>query len=165
MNTGKYNAIDLWKFIMALFVVALHVKPLEGCTITVVNKLYDCFAAMAVPFFFLAAGFLLAKKLQYPFRFEDSNRTIKRYIKSILTLYLIWSVVYLPLAVFHYVDEKRGPLKSALAYIRGLVLVGEHYNSWQLWYLLSTVYALLFVMLLLKNKQLKEQFCFCNGRL
>ena len=162
MDTRKYNAIDLWKFIMAFFVVALHVNPLEGCTITVVNRMYDCFAAMAVPFFFLAAGFLLAKKLQYPIQYEESDQIIKGYIKRMLKLYLMWSVVYFPLAVFHYMVEKRRPLTAVLAYIRGLVFVGEHYNSWQLWYLLSTIYALLFVLLLLKNKQSIERIA-CIG--
>ncbi len=157
MKSRRYNAIDFWKLIMAFFVVSLHIRPLENCGVYVVNKFYDVFAAMAVPFFFLAAGFLLAQKMGYPMNGEDNRGVILDYLKKILKLYIIWSVVYLPLAVIHYIAENRSPITSAVAYVRGLLFVGEHYNSWHLWYLLSTVYALVFVLLLLKKNQSIER--------
>ena len=45
------------------------------------------------------------------------------------------------------------PLRnSVLMYIRGFFFWGEQYNSWPLWYLLSTVYALMLILLLLRRK-------------
>lgn len=43
-------------------------------------------------------------------------------------------------------------LGAILKYIRGLLFIGEHYNSWILWFLLSSIYTLIFVYILYKNK-------------
>lgn len=41
-------------------------------------------------------------------------------------------------------------LKATLIYIKDFVFVGQHYNSWMLWYLLSTVYSVISIFLLRK---------------
>lgn len=64
----KYNAIDLTKFIMAIFVVALHVEPLKGMQGTFFYQIYNTIARMAVPFFFITSGYLLFYKMT-----EDYN--------------------------------------------------------------------------------------------
>lgn len=72
--------------------------------------------------------------------------------KKILKLYLIWTLIYLPLSiygsiyVYHY-----SIVKGLLKYLLNILLVGENYNSWILWYLLSALYALLLFGFLLKN--------------
>ena len=73
-------------------------------------------------------------------------------------MYIKWSVIYLPLAIYDYWSQNVTPLKATVLYFRNLFLGGMHYNSWQLWYLLSTVYGLIFLLLLLnviKSIQLK----------
>ena len=76
---------------------------------------------------------------------------LKEYLLKTLKLYLIWTVVYFPLAIYHFVSESIQPIQAVLLYLRGFFLVGEQYNSWPLWYLLSTIYALLWIILLLKH--------------
>lgn len=85
---------------------------------------------MAVPFFFLATGYLLAKK---------------------------WMIIYMPMALYHD-SVSHTPYKEALiSYIRGFLFMGEQYNAWQLWYLLSSIYALILIIILLKcNFSLKR---------
>ena len=46
ISKQSYNSIDLWKFIMAFAVVALHIRPLENYNIDIVNKLYNIFTLM-----------------------------------------------------------------------------------------------------------------------
>ena len=150
MNQGvkKFNSIDLIKFIMSFLVVAIHTNPLKMCNIPAVTVLYDCITACAVPFFFLASGFLLAQKSTA----ENFPQIIKKHLFKIIKMYLIWSVLYLPLAVIHFWSEGESFLRSVLLYLRGFFIVGENYNSWMLWYLLSTIYALLFILFLVQRK-------------
>lgn len=153
MDTKKYNSIDLCKFIMAFGVIAIHTHPLENCTSDVANNLLDSVVAMAVPFFFLSTGFLLAQKLQYPFYNDGNAKIIIKYIRRMLKLYLIWEIVYFPWAAIHFHSLNMTLTESVLDYLQGIIFVGELYNSWHLWYLLSTIYALLFFLFEIKRKR------------
>ena len=148
----KYNAIDLTKFIMAIFVVALHVEPLKGMQGTFFYQIYNTIARMAVPFFFITSGYLLFYKMTEDYNTKDNMEIIKRYIFKMIKLYIIWSIIYLPLAVYKYIQNGNGAVKSSISYIRNFFFVGEHYFSWQLWYLLSTVYGAVFISFLLKRR-------------
>ena len=69
-----------------------------------------------------------------------------------MKLYLIWTLIYTPLELYYAYTSGIPLIKELLLYIRGLVLVGQHYNSWPLWYLLSTIYALMFARYLKKKR-------------
>lgn len=156
-NNPKFNSIDLFKLIMAICVVAIHTEPLAKCTNETVYVMYESFVDMAVPFFFLAAGFLLQNKIELAGCNSniDQISIIKAYLIKIIKFYLIWSLVYLLLDVYHYVIVGQTNIITwALLYIRGFFFIGQHYNSWQLWYLLSTIYALLLLIMLLKVAKL-----------
>ena len=43
-------------------------------------------------------------------------------------------------------------VKDFIFYLHGLVIMGEHYNSWILWYLLSAVYGLAYLYVCVKYK-------------
>lgn len=148
----KYNAIDLAKFIMAIVVVAIHTHPLEYCSNGHILALYNNITPLAVPFFFLTSGFLLGNKMQNePFSLANSG-LIMGYAKKTVRLYLKWIILYLPLTVVDYWLTGYS-LKNGIAlYIYHLVTKGGHHWSGQLWYLLSMIYALLFVWLLIRWK-------------
>ncbi len=146
----KFNSIDLFKFVMALCVVAIHTHPLETCTNQTIVFLYSVFVDMAVPFFFLSSGLLLVYKLRYPYSDPESMTRIRWYLSKTVRLYLIWSVVYLPITIIYYVSKQMSIKESLLQYLQGLVFVGEHFNSWMLWYLLSMTYAIILILILLK---------------
>lgn len=57
----KYNSLDAGKLFMAVVVAAIHTEPLINCEINYINKIYDALKLVAVPFFFVTAGFLLKK--------------------------------------------------------------------------------------------------------
>lgn len=146
----KYNSIDLGKFVMALCVIAIHTFPLQNCTNPVILTIYDSCMEAAVPFFCLATGYLLAVRMQWPYNSQESIDIVRKYLLKIIKLYLIWSAIYFPLAVHNYIVTGRPFMLSVLNYVQGLVFVGEHYNSWMLWYLLSVIYALIFILICLK---------------
>ena len=146
---------------MAITVVAIHTQPLIHCSNVIIMDLYAGFIKLAVPFFFISSGFLIGKA-----GIEEKADVIKKRLDKTVRLYLIWSLVYLPLAVLEYVNDGHGFLYDVCLYFRGLILIGEHYNSWILWYLLSTIYALLSLYLLEKfkcNRKWILLICICIG--
>lgn len=146
----KYPGIDLLKIVMAVSVVAIHVIPHASIENKYIYQIVEGLISPAVGFFFLAAGFLLGKKLANVNSYEEKRNVVIRYLKRIFKLYVIWNIVYLPLAIYEYIFYGYSFGKSLWLYIRGFVFIGEHYNSWILWYLLSSIFACLVVLLLLK---------------
>jgi surface polysaccharide O-acyltransferase-like enzyme len=148
MERRKYNSLDICKLLMAICVVAIHTHPLENCTTIMVNNLYDSFVRMAVPFFFLSSGFLMAQKFEISYASQKNIATVRKYLLKITKMYVVWTVVYLPMAIYHFASSGTSVLRAVLVYIKGFVFIGEQYNSWHLWYLLSTIYALIFILVL-----------------
>ena len=62
----NYNGIDLVKFICSYLVVIIHTAPLSSYFMTYGDLLHiyiiQYFCRLAVPFFFVASGFLLFRK-------------------------------------------------------------------------------------------------------
>lgn len=147
----NYNSIDLFKFIMAAFVIAIHTKPEYYINSSAVKNVFDAFFTCAVPFFFMASGYLLAVKFTQESTAEQKNAVLVRYLKKTVKLYLFWTVIYIPPAVQHYVSDNYSPVKAVVSFFRSLIFIGQHHNSWMLWYLLSTIYAVIFIIILTKK--------------
>lgn len=147
---AKYNGIDLFKIFMAVCVIAIHVVPYMYIENPFGVQVWESIIFCSVPFFFLVSGFFLGRKLWAENDAGKRTAIVKAYLWRILKLYLIWTAVYFPLAVSEYVRCHYSVGTSIFYYIRGLLFVGEHYNSWILWYLLSTIYMLLLLLLLIK---------------
>ncbi len=71
----------------------------------------------------------------------------------------------MPLAVYDYIRSGDSAIKCIFLYLRGLLLQGQHYNSWLLWYLLSTIYALLLIYFLLRKKVLLKNIVLLSAGL
>ncbi|MCR5666019.1 MAG: acyltransferase [Eubacterium sp.] len=150
-KSQSFNAIDLTKFICAFWVIVIHVEPF-GPDPSGVSSFFSLLtehylARLAVPFFFITSGFLLFYKMS-PDSFS-MERPI-RYAKRIFRIYLIWSVIYIPLAVRKLLREEDGsPLKLLVIYLRNFIFKGSHT---QLWYLPALIFAVLLVSVLLMLK-------------
>ena len=119
----RKNSIDLMKFIMAMVVIAIHTQPLVNCTDFRINSIYNTVTAMAVPFFFIVSGYLLAKKCAFPYSSQDISKMMT-YLNRIVKMYLIWTVIYTPIAIWHYISNQNTISYAILAYIRGLDFLG-----------------------------------------
>ena len=151
MSRAEHCSIDLAKFIFAFCVVAIHTEPLIHMNTSIMTSLYDIFVGLAVPFFFIASGYLVTQNLN-SLNQDVLVRRVKKHLTKLVQFYLIWSIIYVPLAVYGYYLEGDGILKAAVLYIRNLIFQGEHYYSWPLWYLLSSIYAFVVLYTLLKKK-------------
>ena len=57
----QFNAIDLLKFVMAIFVVMIHVKPNTHSEL--LTMMFSPFMSIAVPVFFVVSSMLIFSKL------------------------------------------------------------------------------------------------------
>ena len=153
----QYNSIDLFKFLFAFAVIDIHTKPLVNCSIKWLISLNEVIICMAVPFFFISTGFLFGNRLLFSDDFNqlESSRNLsqnsellKDYLIRIIKMYLLWMLIYSPLAVAYYINSGYSLFKSAASFLIGLIFVGEQYNSYVLWYLLSTIYAISLILFL-----------------
>lgn len=152
----KKPSLDIARFIMAIVVVSIHTHPLKNCHSFWVVQIYDNITLYAVPFFFLCSGYFLFHKIRWEADTEHNIVVVNMYIKTTFKLYSIWSLIYLPFAIFDYVTRELTPVRAIVSYFRNFIFVGEHYFSWPLWYLLSYLWALLLLDICIKygNKKL-----------
>lgn len=145
---AQYNAIDLFKFLCSIMMVTIHVTPFgANSEYAFLNYwIQKCAARIAVPFFFITSGFLLYKKSTYD---NFDIKPSKDYVYKILRLYIIWSVIYLPLSLIDVYGDEKGIFHGILCYIRNFLLVGSYYH---LWYLNATIVGVVIISFLLYKK-------------
>ena len=160
----QYPGVDLVKFLMAIVVISIHTLPSDYFSASAGEYLYDFLCASAVPFFFVASGFLLAQKaaLRAASGKDGMTEEIVRALKKFVKLYVLWMLIYAPMAVWDMYRSGRGIVWCVCYYLRGFFLLGEHYNSWPLWYLLSTIYGLCFLWLLSRKKVTLNRIVLCS---
>lgn len=146
----NYPNLDLMKFFLALLVVEIHTRPLKCFYFA--ETLIEGIDVLAVPLFFLASGFLCFRDLNYAsfgVVISAGTERVRNTIIKLLRLYLIWTLLYLPLTIFGNVLLGKNLLHGSLSFIRGTLFVGENYYSWPLWYLLASIvgFTLVFICL------------------
>ena len=137
---ANYNSIDVIKVCMSVLVVATHTglfsliydKELAD---TLINSL-----AIKVPFFFVASGFLVWYKIGNS-SIDVKKAKLRRWINKTFRLYIVWTMVYLPFTIYGFWHDGIPVLKSLVVFIRNVLLVGQNYLSWPLWYLLGMLVA------------------------
>lgn len=146
--------VDFWSFdvlkvFLAVIVVIRHCAqsfwPTDSIFyIAVVNML----SPVAVPTFFALSGFLLFRK----------SVTIQRLvlqIKRILKLYLVWTIVYLPLTAYSaWKTPEISIEKHLFTYFQNFLFSGSHYH---LWFLPALASSLLLVWFLDKHVSQRTQ--------
>lgn len=100
---------------------------------------------IAVPLFFLCTGYLLQEKILLC-KPGEVNEVLKASLIKSMKAYLLWSVIYVPLAIIGYIIAGDSFKHSLFDYVRNFLFRGEHYNSWPLWYLLAVIYAFLYLI-------------------
>lgn len=156
----RINQLDVVKFILSFFVIALHTLypfqsslPNNGIIYTILH--------VAVPFFFITSGYLLFRKIEIPIN-KDGINTIMKYLKRIFSLYCIWTIIYFPITLYGAHANHIKFSSFILSFIRKFLFVGEFYYSWNLWYLNGLIVAVLIILLLLILK-FKPKFILIFG--
>ncbi|WP_152395338.1 acyltransferase family protein [Paenibacillus guangzhouensis] len=145
MTKERDHALDVTKLIMAILVICIHTDPLESYSDTGNFILIRVIARIAVPFFFITAGY-------YFFVKSRSKVQFMHYMKKLGTTYLLWSVIYLPVNIYVWMNE--GFTKEWLQqYIQQVFFVGTYYH---LWFLPALMFAIAIVYYAQKRMSLRQ---------
>lgn len=156
---SKLHGVDILKYIMALGVVAIHVAS-GSCTGISFTPVFTWFIRLAVPFFFVTSGFLLARQLH---KKSDSNinNILRVRCKKILKLFSLWLLIYLPITLICFPYSEKPIYRLFLIIIENILLRGEILYAWPLWFLYSLLLITLGLWLTIKSKKLRILFiCF-----
>jgi len=123
------GTIDIFKVIMALLVVGIHTEPF-GFNIWL-DRGFGIVTRLCVPFFFITSAYFYWLK----------DKGAIRYLKRILLLYFVWSVIYLPFDI-----KSLSNMSIGKVLYRYLWTGNEH----ALWYLCGSAIGFSITYLLLK---------------
>ncbi len=132
---GKYDAVDLVKFISCILVIAIHVKPF-GNEESILNFFFKNYVSrVAVPLFFVFTGYFLFKDNIAQFK-------IKHQLSKLIKIYLIWSLIYAPMQIKGLAQYTDNGFKLFAFYIRDFFLTGSYYH---LWYFPAIIFGIFFL--------------------
>ncbi len=130
------------KFVFSIIVIGIHTQPFSYNFI--LDNAYGLVSRVAVPFFFLSSSYFLF--LKYDFESIDS-RVINDFIKRIFLLYLVWTVIYFPIAFNNYLRSELNFVDWIRVYVFNFFVNGSFTH---LWFLPNMIVGLILTVLLLK---------------
>lgn len=137
-ETKSYHAVDIVKYICAIFVIIVHTAPLLPYSVDGNWMLMTLLGRFVVPFFFISTGYFICLNTK-----KYGDFYFKSYIRSLIKIYLIWSIIYLPLGLDYIAKEFQIPLfLYPLAFIVALIYIGTYFH---LWYIPALILALCIV--------------------
>lgn len=131
----EYGAIDFFRLICAILVIAIHIPPFLSFNIKFSFGFSQVICRVAVPFFFLTSGYFVQKKI------GDSEQILK-YMERLLKMYIIYTVLYLPQIVYRYIESETSFSHAVLSFIRNFLLIGSYTHLWYFVGLLIAVFLL-----------------------
>jgi surface polysaccharide O-acyltransferase-like enzyme len=153
---GRIRSIDTVRVPAILFVVIIHTNPFNGLGTlgNGVDFALDSLARFAVPFFFMTAGYLYARKRGHTTASLTADSYTSGYIRRLLSLYLFGVALLLPLKLLFTVGQAKlhdTGLQSAL--LAELALIFDpvyflYYGSSlmaPLWFLPALAYSILII--------------------
>lgn len=155
-TSRQYSAVDAAKFLCAILIVTIHFPPLGSAATSpaaqAVNSLFRSYLGrIAVPFFFLTAGFFLFRKAAVQ---PSPAALCKAYVLRILRLYVLWTILYLPWILREARESGRTLLTGSIRFLLDFLFVGSYSH---LWYLPALAIAAALVGWLLHNRMRPEQ--------
>lgn len=141
-----YDAIDNFRLIAAVLIVAIHTAPLASFSDTADFLVTYCLGRIGVPFFLMVSGFFVLAPYQRN-RLSANGRALQgiwKFLKKTTILYVVSTLLYLPLKI--YSDNVKGDVGG---WLKEIFFDGTFYH---LWYLPAVILGCLLLVGLL-------QFC------
>lgn len=125
-NVANYDNLDVMRFVFAIIVVLVHLRPFLGYSDNLDLVFNYIIGRVCVPLFFLTTGYFCAKKE------KDHPDYIKTYIKKMIPVYLLWSILYLPLGIqaLEGLNITLTKYTFPFAILIGLCYTGTFYHLW-----------------------------------
>lgn len=86
-----YQNLNILKYILSILVIILHLRPFIHYSNELDLAFNNIVSRISVPLFFIITGYFVAKKE------KEKNNYIDTYIKRTIPLYLMWSLIYIPI--------------------------------------------------------------------
>lgn len=150
LKDQEYGMVDIGMVVMAVMVIVIHTMP-YSISSEWYGKLFYIFMWQCNAFFMVSSGYFLSRRLSWNNPSHDKE-VIHAQIRHMLRLYLVWNIIYLPLELNWYRMNGGTFTASLQDYLVRLIFVGNHNCSWQLWYLLSVIYAYAVLALIFRRK-------------
>lgn len=116
--------IGILKFIMSLFVVAIHVQPFSGNMAFYYN---NCIARIADPMFFTLSSYFLFDKLIS----NNWNKTVFfKQIKHLIRYYLVWLLVFSPIIISRTWQRTNNIFDCVCDILKQIFLSGTYGALW-----------------------------------
>ncbi len=93
INQLNYQNLNILKYISSILIIILHLRPFLNSSNELDLAFNNIITRICVPIFFIITGYFVAKK-------EKVNKNyIKEYIRKTISLYLVWSLLYIPVII------------------------------------------------------------------
>ena len=136
MNKLHYPWIDRVKYIVSFLVLIIHFRPLSDYNSVIDFSSAHILARIAVPFFFISSGYFIGVN-------GLSKENVIKSVKKNFKLYLVWTVLYLPISFIFYM-----PIYPNL--LINLTVIGVYYHLWFIPALIISVLLLYYLSKKLK---------------
>lgn len=122
----QYGGLDWFRIISAILVITIHTSPLLCIGEEADFILTRVIARVAVPFFFMVSGFFLLPDIRWN---EDQRHRVWRQIGKLGFLYLIATLLYVPLRLY---SGTLGTQDTFGSVIKDILFDGTFYHLWYL---------------------------------
>lgn len=128
--------LDVYRFIAALMIVAIHVYPLSVFSEDLDYFFTRVLFRIAVPLFLMITGYFVIPA------YEKNNNKLKTYILKILKIYMISILIYIPINVY------TGNFNSfnIITFFKDILFNGTMYHLWYFPALIMGLYITCFIL-------------------
>ena len=127
-NEKRICSIDIFRYICAIMIIIIHTHPFEEIDADLGLFFTKIFSRIALPFFFAISGFAYARTR------ETKNSDTYNWWKSIskyFYIYLIWSLVYLPLSIYTHIKiDKPDTFNLIIILFKNFFIKGTYFHLW-----------------------------------
>lgn len=140
-SSDRYYNLDIARYLSSVLIIIVHLGPFVKTSAFATFLLNNTLVRLCVPLFLMITGYFVIQKE------EKEPNYVYRYIKSMLPMYIFWSLIYLPFGLSYIKDLALNPFLYPLTLVVAFVYLGSFYH---LWYFPALIVALLLIKFLRK---------------
>ncbi|WP_244087004.1 acyltransferase [Companilactobacillus sp. RD055328] len=149
----NYDAIDLMKFVAAIFIIGIHTAAFTDFSPLLNTVFFQWVGRLALPLFFVSSGFLLSKKIQ---KHKESTREIVvSYAKKVSLLYIFWLVFNWKWVWDSWFANSENSFSNNIVHFIAEIIFQSTFNG--SWYLASCIFSALLYFIVLKEYTIKTR--------
>lgn len=116
--------LDVLKYVSSILVIIFHINMYVRVFGTGEFLVLNIAARLAVPLFFLIAGYLIA------INETRGEHYIHKYLKNLLFTYAFWGILYLPAGIQYLMSIELPWFLFPFAILCGFIYFGTYYHLW-----------------------------------